>query len=273
MAESFVKTMKYNYVTCMDKPEGTPDASTSALERRALASQRRRNWYVILIIITSVVLVPTLMWWATMRLAHDAWDAIGQVLPGLTNPHRVDPFNRVITAIHDDNVEEYLAARTACGKKCDPDMTRNDEEQQFIELMVEVRAWPILAAQIQSTPQVAQRLLHIAGNDYSAPDDTQPYGGAPDLVNFLLDRGAKADGLALANAVVHCRTDMTQILLQNGADPRGEYPVPERFVFEGPEALIDPPKSPLTFAAEQHCDPAISAMLTRFGARQKEWSR
>jgi hypothetical protein len=250
----------------------SPDNSTSELARKAVASRRRRNGYLILIAIASTIVIPTLAWWAAIRLAHEAWNAIGQVLPGLTDPHRFDPFNRVITAINDNNVSEYLAARAACDKKCDPDMDKDEEEQQFVQRAVELRAWPILTAQIQAAPQIAQRLLHVSGSGYANYAGKPLYDGAPDLINFLLANGAKADGLALANAVANCRSDMTRIMLQNGVDPNGKYPIPDRFVFEGPEDLLDPSENLLLLAAENHCDPTISILLNKAGARLKELS-
>jgi hypothetical protein len=251
----------------------SPDNATSELARKAVASRRRRNGCLIAIaLIASMVAVTTLAWWAMQRLAHEAWSAIGQVLPGVTDPHRDDPFNHVIQAINDKNVSEYLAARTACGKKCDPDMDKDEEEGQFVRRAVELRAWPILTAQIQAAPQIAQRLLHVSGSGYGDFDGKPAYDGGPDLVNFLLANGAKADGLALANAVAHCRTEMTRIMLQNGVDPNGKYPIPDRFAFEGPEGLLDPSESLLLLAAENHCDPSISILLKKAGARSTESS-
>ncbi|MGU7780929.1 hypothetical protein [Burkholderia sp. PU8-34] len=163
--------------------------------------------------------------------------------------------HRVYEAIKADDAVEFAKAWKACGEACDANREYKDYGVGGVDSLqmhtsIAEGAWKVLAYQLSiAPPEFRQRLLHTAGGF--------GWGGSKELVVALISSGAQADGIALANGVTYCRQEMVDVLLANGAEPRGSYTVKNPFNSSGESVSL----SLLSIAAAAHCQAGIRESL------------
>jgi hypothetical protein len=184
--------------------------------------------------------------------------AIGKIES--TRNNRKDALREAVSqAIKQDSVEAYATSWKTCGTACNEDefFTNGSLSAPWIKTAIREHAWHVLSYQLSQAPsELKQRLLHIAG--------TRDNGGSRELVTALLDSGARPDGIALANAVKYCRTDMVELLLDREVAPQGRYTGDEDND-QVNDAGIEP-FSLLSLAGVVHCGPDIREKLLAHGA-------